>query len=170
MIGCFIENMNMDHFTRLGLPRRFSIDLQHLEREYLARSREFHPDFHTDASSIEQSQAERESAALNEAYVTLKDPLKRAEYLLQLLGGPSASEMKEIPQAFLMEMLDLREEIETAKGNDAKLQNLSHSLESRYADELKNVESLFGLSTPSFKQIRQTLNAIKYLRGLIRDL
>src|SRR5919108_5265898 len=101
----------MDHFQRLGLPRRFSLDAAALEREYLARSRALHPDYHQLGSSAEQAASVELSAALNEAYTTLKDPFKRAEYLLRLEGGPSASELKDMPPEFLEEMLDLRMEI-----------------------------------------------------------
>jgi molecular chaperone HscB len=43
-----------NHFERLGLPRRFVLDEADLEREYLARSRATHPDFHQGGSSSEQ--------------------------------------------------------------------------------------------------------------------
>src|SRR5436190_23396159 len=101
----------MDHFDRLGLPRRFSLDPAALEREYLIRSRAVHPDYHQLASSAEQAASVELSAAVNEAYSTLKDPFRRAEYLLKLAGGPSASELKDVPAEFLEEMLDLRTEI-----------------------------------------------------------
>src|SRR5205085_8900589 len=101
----------MDHFERLGLPRRFSLDAAALEREYLARSRQLHPDYHQLGSAAEQAASVELSAALNEAYTTLKDPFLRAEYLLRRAGGPSASELKDVPPEFLEEMLDLRMEI-----------------------------------------------------------
>src|SRR5262249_30479679 len=95
---------------RLGLPRRFRLDAAALERNYLARSREVHPDFTgNDPASLQAA------AALNEAYTTLREPFRRAEYLLQLEGGPSATEVKQMPAEFLEEMLDLRMQIEEAK-------------------------------------------------------
>ncbi|HEY1376689.1 MAG TPA: Fe-S protein assembly co-chaperone HscB, partial [Gemmataceae bacterium] len=98
------------HFERLGLPRRFRLDAAELERNYLARSREVHPDFTgNDPGSL------RESAALNEAYATLRDPFRRTEYLLTIEGGPSAADVKQMPAAFLEEMLELRMRIEEVK-------------------------------------------------------
>src|SRR5688500_6957367 len=98
------------HFERLGLPRRFRLDAAALERNYLARSREVHPDFTgNDPASLHAS------AALNEAYATLREPFRRAEYLLGLAGGPSATEVKQMPAAFLEEMLELRMRIEEVK-------------------------------------------------------
>jgi molecular chaperone HscB len=103
-----------DHFERLGLPRRFSLDPAVLEAAYLERSRAVHPDFHHGASGGEQAASETLTAAVNEAYAALKDPFRRADHLLALLGGPTATEVKDLPPAFLMEMMDLREEIERA--------------------------------------------------------
>src|SRR5207253_2050032 len=81
------------------------------------RSRELHPDFHQQGSSAEQRASMELSAALNEAYATLKQPFRRGEYLLTLLGGPSAAEHKAMAPAFLEEMLDLRMEIEELRAD-----------------------------------------------------
>jgi DnaJ-domain-containing protein 1 len=102
------------HFERLGLPRRFDLDRASLEQQYLLRSRQLHPDAHQLGTTAEQQASLVLSSALNEAYATLRDPFRRADYLLHLLGGPSASELKEVPGDFLMEMLELREQIDTA--------------------------------------------------------
>jgi murein DD-endopeptidase MepM/ murein hydrolase activator NlpD len=102
--------MESDHFERLGLPRGYSVDPAALERKYLERSRAVHPD-HTgnDPASLGAS------AALNEAYGVLRDPFRRAEYLLALAGGPSPSAVSQPSAEFLEEMLELRMQIEEAK-------------------------------------------------------
>ena len=107
-----LPRAGLSHFERLGLPRRFALDAQELESNYLMRSRDSHPDFHRMASSAQQRDSQEQSAALNEAYATLRKPFRRAEYLLQLAGGPSAAEHKEMAPEFLEEMLELRMEIE----------------------------------------------------------
>src|SRR5689334_9428852 len=105
-----------DHFDRLGLPRRFAVDAAELERQYLARSRAVHPDYHAAGAAGDLEASLELSAAVNEAYNTLKDPFARAEYLLRLEGGPTAAEHGQMPPAFLAEMLDLREQVEAARG------------------------------------------------------
>src|SRR5512136_2094804 len=110
--ACAIARTGPTHFERLSLPKCFALDFQQVESNYLARSREAHPDFHRMASNAEQRTSLEQSAALNEAYATLREPFRRAEYLLQLEGGPSAAEHKEMAPAFLEEMLDLRMVIE----------------------------------------------------------
>ena len=108
-----------DHFTRLGLPRRFALEPAEVERQYLARSRAVHPDYHAAGSSADLAASLELSAAVNEAYNTLRDPFTRADYLLTLEGGPAASEQKQMPPAFLAEMLELRERVEEARTGDA---------------------------------------------------
>ena len=165
----------MDHFTRLGLPRRFSLDLAALEREYLVRSRAIHPDYHQLASSAEQAASVELSAALNEAYTTLKDAFKRAEYLMRLEGGPSAGERKDMPPEFLEEMLDLRMEIAGLEPDSPAAATMESQLAARRDDLLTRVGALLdGLApetrTTRLAEARRLLNATKYVQNLIRDL
>ena len=165
----------MDHFDRLGLPRRFSLDPAALEREYLARSRAVHPDYHQLASSAEQAASVEFSAAINEAYTTLKDPFKRAEYLQKLEGGPSASELKDMPAEFLEEMLDLRTEIAGLTPDAPEAQAMEKQLRDRRDQMLGEVgrllESLTTENRPArLADARRRLNATKYVQNLIRDL
>jgi molecular chaperone HscB len=171
----------MDHFERLGLPRRFSVDANDLERAYLARSRVVHPDYHLAGSGADLGASLELSAGINEAYNTLRDPFTRAEYLLKLEGGPSASEQKQMPPAFLAEMLEARERIEESRAgcpDDAAM--LAAEFDKRYDGILADVNSLLDRlqalppgdagRAELFTQIRGQLNAAKYVRGLIRDL
>lgn len=155
-----------DAFERLGLPRRFSLDPTAFEAAYLDRSRAVHPDFHHGGSGGEQAASEALTAAVNEAYTTLKDPFRRAEHLLALLGGPTATDVKDIPPAFLMEMMDLREEIERADtAGKAKHE----------ADAKQRLDAIFAGLVKLFDRdelvaVRKELNAAKYLKGILRDL
>jgi molecular chaperone HscB len=155
-----------DHYERLGLPRRFSLDPHALEAAYLDRSRAVHPDFHHAGSGGEQAASESLTAAVNEAYSTLKDPFRRAEHLLALLGGPTATDVKDIPPAFLMEMMDVREEVERADAAG----RAKHE-----ADARKRLDAIFAGLVLLFDRgdhlaVRKQLNAAKYLKGLLRDL
>jgi molecular chaperone HscB len=169
-----------DHFQRLGLPRRFSVDASGLERTYLALSRAIHPDYHLTGPDAELSASLELSAALNEAYNTLRDPFTRADYLLNLEGGPSATEHKQLPQNFLAEMLEAREEVELARGTPAKVAKLDEEFSKRLAGIMEQVGSTFArYESPGAddrervnlrSRIRGQLNAAKYVRGLLRDL
>ena len=171
-----------DHFERLGLSRRFPVDPAAVEREYLTRSREVHPDFHQLGSPDEQRASVELSAALNEAYLTLKDPVRRAEYLLSLHGGPTAQQVKDLDQAFLMDMLDLRERIEQARSaaDWAGVAAIEGELAAMQADRVRQASGLFDRldDLPQdhpdrprlMTDIRHGLNAVKTIRTLLRDL
>jgi molecular chaperone HscB len=169
-----------DQFQRLGLPRRFSIDESELERAYLARSRAIHPDYHLVGSEAELSVSLELSATLNEAYNTLRDPFARADYLLSLEGGQSAGEHKQLPQNFLAEMLEAREEVEVARGNPAKVERLDKEFTKRsgaFVEQIDNAFARYESLAPDDPQrvnlraqVRGLLNAAKYIRGLLRDL
>lgn len=172
------------HFERLGLPARFALDPAEVERNYLARSRALHPDFHQLSSSSEQRVSMELTAALNDAYATLQKPFRRAEYLLALQGGPSAAEMKEMAPAFLEEMLELRMEIEELRdsgpvdspGRLAMEKQLTRRSDALIAELNRHFGRLEGLSQDDptrrgvLVQVRQVLNAAKYIQGLLRDL
>src|SRR5499425_1702337 len=99
----------LDYFTCLGFPRRLTIDLSTLETKYYELSRAFHPDFYQNKSEEERAISLGNSAMLNTAYRTLRDPIQRAEYLLDLEAG-SAKDIRTSPPADLFEeIIELQE-------------------------------------------------------------
>jgi molecular chaperone HscB len=76
----------VDYFTFFGLPRKLDIAVANLEREFYQLSRKLHPDLYSGADAREQEWSLEQSSQLNDAYRTLKDPIKRTEYLLRLEG------------------------------------------------------------------------------------
>src|SRR5215467_76616 len=76
----------VDYFTFYGLPRKLNVDVSRLEKEFYALSRKLHPDLYSQSDSREQTWSLEKSSQLNDAYRTLKDPIKRTEYLLRLEG------------------------------------------------------------------------------------
>ncbi|HFT1959924.1 co-chaperone HscB [Enterobacter ludwigii] len=116
----------MDYFTLFGLPAQYPIDLQALTIRFQDLQRQYHPDKFASGTQSEQLAAVSQSATINQAWQTLRHPLSRAEYLLSLHGFDLASEQHTVRDtAFLMEQLELREEldeIEQAK-DEARLES-----------------------------------------------
>jgi molecular chaperone HscB len=81
-----------DFFQVLGLDRKFQIDLPALELEFHRLSRKVHPDRFARAGEKEREWSLADTALLNDAYRTLKDPLSRTEYLLKLEGAEIGEE------------------------------------------------------------------------------
>ena len=171
------------YFELLGLPLRYALDTAEIERTYLARNRETHPDYHQQSSTATQRVSMEMTAALNEAYATLKHPFRRAEYLLSLHGGPTAAEHKQMEPAFLEEMLELRMEIEELRHGAAdsparialeqQLRGRNEKLISEIAKRFMEFEALAANATDGKRvllEVRKLLNAAKYIQGLLRDL
>ncbi len=76
----------VDYFTFFGFPRKLNLDIAALEKEFYALSRRLHPDVFGQADDRERAWSLEQSSMLNDAYRTLKDPIKRTEYLLRLEG------------------------------------------------------------------------------------
>jgi len=76
----------VDYFTFFALPRKLNLDAAVLDREFYELSRKLHPDLCARADKREQEWSLEQSSLLNDAYRTLKDPIKRTEYLLRVEG------------------------------------------------------------------------------------
>ncbi len=117
----------VDYFAFFGLPRKLHVDVALLEKEFYQLSRKLHPDLYSGADQREQLWSLEQSSQLNDAYRTLKDPIKRTEYVLRLEGveleeqSKSATEqarttgaMKKqvVPPDLLEEVFDLNMQLE----------------------------------------------------------
>ena len=76
----------VDYFSFFGLPPKLNVDVPGLEKSFYELSRRLHPDLNARAGSREQEWSLEQSSLLNDAYRTLRDPIKRTEYLLHLEG------------------------------------------------------------------------------------
>src|SRR6266496_2969429 len=121
----------VDYFSFFGLPRKLNIDTSTLEREFYALSRKLHPDIYAGSKSQEQEWSLEQSSRLNDAYRTLKDPIRRTEYLLKLEGveleGQSKAATEEarktgekkqiVPPDLLEEVFELNMQLEELRAN-----------------------------------------------------
>ena len=117
----------VDYFTFFGLPRKLTLDVSAIEKDFYELSRKLHPDLNARAGSQEQEWSLQQSSLLNDAYRTLKDPIKRTQYLLRLEGveleeqsksateqARSTGEMKKqiVPPDLLEEVFELNIQLE----------------------------------------------------------
>lgn len=108
-----------DPFATLGLERRFSITRREVEAAARARLATLHPDL-AGGGALAEDDAEAQASAVNAAKRDLADPERRANALLALLGGPSASDDDSLPDGFLMEIMEARQAAEFADEGDAE--------------------------------------------------
>jgi molecular chaperone HscB len=109
----------MNYFEVFGLDRKLGIDTARLQAQYYELSRRYHPDFQQSASPDDQARALEQSARLNAAYRTLRDPLARIEYLVRLEEGRETNEGATVkpkaPPDLLEEIFEVQELLQEAK-------------------------------------------------------
>jgi len=99
-----------NHFELFGLPERFGIDAAALDSAYRALQTEVHPDRFAASGEAERRLALQSSARVNEAYQALRDPVRRAQYLLSLHGIDAFGERDtSLAHEFLERQLERRE-------------------------------------------------------------
>lgn len=158
----------MTHFEIFDLPRSFELDQRVLEERFRKLSLELHPDR---ASPGERRLAVERTASLNEAYRVLKDPVRRAFYLLGLHGG--ALETPE--RAVLEQVLSLSEELaEAGAGGDLeKVRALAEQVEAEKGAALEEAaRALRGLESGQRREeeLQRAASALAKLRYLARFL
>lgn len=112
--------LTADFFTLFGLPRAYDIDALALRDTYRALQTQIHPDRFAHGSDQERRLAVQCAAHVNEAFATLKDPVRRARYLLELAGANWTDESATLNDtAFLTEQMELRERLEELSEDEA---------------------------------------------------
>jgi molecular chaperone HscB len=110
-----------DYFAFIGVPRKLNLDLADLEQRFRQLSRQFHPDYFYNASASERLASLERSSYLNDAYRTLKQPISRIAYLLELEGVWTTADKgdgnasKQVPPALLEEVFALNEELDEVR-------------------------------------------------------
>ncbi len=165
-------------FALLGLEPGFALDERALEKRLRATMRLGHPDAYAGAPAAVRESAERGSARLNGAYLTLADPPARADWLVTYLGGPSESQQRALPQQFLHEVLEWNELLEEARAGAREalegLSALQSMLQARRTEALARVEQLLAplpeRGSPRLSEVRSQLNAIRYFERTLSEI
>ena len=131
----------VDYFFCLGLPRALEINREELEQRFYERSRKLHPDFFQQRSDQEKAFSLENSAVLNTAYRTLRDPIKRVEYLLRLEEGKAFTIPTKAPGDLLEEILDLQETLQEYKIKKEEMDPETESLRRQLNEEQQRLES-----------------------------
>lgn len=112
------SDLTKNYFELFSMQPSFDINLNDLDERFRKLQKEFHPDRFASVSDQERRIAMQLTAQINEAYQTLSHPLARGSYLLKLNGINIDNETDtKMDAAFLMEQMELREQLETVKNN-----------------------------------------------------
>tara|TARA_B100000676_G_scaffold10458_1_gene9741 strand:+ start:1649 stop:2203 length:555 start_codon:yes stop_codon:yes gene_type:complete len=138
-------DLSRDYFELFQLPRVFDVETSLLAERYRALQQQVHPDRFAGATDQEQRLAMQYATYVNEAYATLRAPLARAIYMLDL-AGRDIRENPALDPAFLMEQIELREDLEAleAKGQGTEAEADAERFMARLDDGIAALEVEFS--------------------------
>jgi len=167
-------------FAALGVQPEYALNRMALRKRLLALSRRLHPDFFSNAEETVRERAQRNTAELNAAFEILDDDFHRADWLVKSLGGPTEADERQMPPAFLAEVLEWNETIEEAQGaapdsaERAALDPLEASLREQREELMglisEKLDPLPPAHDPLLTEVRRNLNAIRYVDRSLREI
>ncbi len=157
--------LNRDFFTLFDLPIDFEVDMQRLTTCYQELQRTVHPDKYANAPQRERRLALQQAAHINEAFNTLKSPLARGRYLLQL-QGIDEQQNTTMDSAFLMQQMDLRESLASINSVEV-LNDFLSQLEQQTQDLIKQLKQQFA--DKNYVQAGDTVRELQFLQKLNQE-
>ena len=138
----------MNYFELYDLPDRFHPDEALVKKKFYEQSKKYHPDFYANETDDKQQEVLELSTLNNKAFRVLSNPLKRIEYVLSLNNMMEEGDKYQLSQDFLMEMMDVNEEImEQEFQPDATslmaIENQVNEIEKKLFDDLKQNTKAF---------------------------
>ena len=159
-----------NYFELFSLEVDFSIDLAQLEHSYQQQVAKYHPDKFASKSDKEKTQALQNTALLNTAFETLKAPLSRATYLLELEGINAFDEKDtQMDMDFLMGQIALREELESIQStqDELALDDFIETVSSKVSNNIAQIQQLF--TEAQLPQIKNLVRELKFYTQLKRQ-
>jgi molecular chaperone HscB len=185
-----------DYFSFFGLPQKLQVDLVELEKKFHALSWKLHPDNFGQATERERALAVEQSSQLNDAYRTLRDPVRRVEYLLQRAGVRKEGTTKQqAPPELLEEVFELNESLDELRsarqsndgsgmaGLKARLEAAQHNFESKLGQVDAELRAAFAKWDAAIDAaageaaraellagLNEILNRRSYIRNLVANV
>ena len=185
-----------DYFSVFSLVPKLDLDLGMLEHQFHKLSRKLHPDRFARASVNEKDWSLADTALLNDAYRTLRDPIRRTEYLLKLQGaeigeehsGKDRKDPSRVPADLLEEAFDLNMQLEEMRmskkmgDSDPELKSDLEQAKKKFNDLLDEVDSNLreqwqvwdtgeeAARKESERKMVSLLDRRRYINNLVRDV
>jgi molecular chaperone HscB len=156
-------DLSKNHFQLFGLAPVFGLDTAQLELAFRALQAQVHPDKSVHLSDAQQRLAMQRSTLANEAYQTLKSPLRRARYLLSLHGVDTQEETNTaMPVDFLMAQMERREAVvDAAKARDI---DALEQLEAHMRADTRELESALAVKIDTEHDYALAAGLVRKLR------
>ena len=165
-------NLQQNFFQLFGLHEQFRLENVPLDEQYHSLQTQVHPDKFAHLSEAEKRVSMQLATRVNEAYQTLRNPVRRARYLLSLHGVDTQEETNtSMPMSFLMEQMEWREAVEEAQ-HAADLDQLE-KLEARLQKEVSHLHKLLEVKIDdehSYSAAAEAVRKLKFMEKLAEEI
>ena len=152
------------------IPVSFYVDLSELTSRYLKLQKVLHPDKFASNTEQQKLYSVQQTAELNNAYETLKNPLLRARYLMGLNGIVLDDEQNTIMDSrFLMQQMELREALNTAKTENASsdaVESILDQIDELSNTQFQNLKKQFALAQPDYEAVADSVRKLQFFSKL----
>jgi molecular chaperone HscB len=158
-----------DFFDLFGIGRTYSLDRRMLRDRFRELQKKFHPDNFASASDQERRLSAQYAALINEAYTTLNDPMQRGKYMLSLYGINLDEEHDtQMDPEFLMQQIELREELDDAQSSIDALARLSARISDEFSKREASIGEILDNTSGQDSQLDTARHLVRELQFLIR--
>lgn len=165
-------------FTLYNIPLSFNPSKDLVKKQYFQLSRKYHPDFITTGTDEEKDEALEKSSLVNKAYKIFNNQDETIQYVLQLKGLLQEEEKYALPNEFLMEIMELNEELMDAKieGNQIIIDNSKSSIINyqlsikREIETIISAETIDNIDETSFLKVKDYYFKKKYLNRILDSI
>lgn len=160
-----------NYFEYFKFTPSFDVDLKALHEMQVSLQAEYHPDRYVSGTDQQKRISVQQASLINEAYETLKDPVKRAHYLLQLVGMDKDDNQTTSDTSFLMEQISFREAMSECK-TDANpldcIDGLSAKLNARFADFSADFKQCY--QDEKFSMAQESARKMMFVQKILHQL
>ena len=161
-------DFNQNYFEIFGLPVEYRVDMDTLADRFLELQKQVHPDKFVSATDQEQRLSMQWATLVNSANETLKSPLKRALYMLEIREVEVAHNPTLAP-SFLMQQIELREQLESIENNDAGLKQVE-DFKNEVRAVINGIEEQFAASIVADpQQAEQIVYEFQFMNKLLSE-
>jgi molecular chaperone HscB len=154
----------MNYFELFDIPVSLKVDKNSLAQKYFELQKKYHPDFFTQANEYEQAEALEKSSEINKALKVLKNEMETIKYVLQLNNLLEEEEKYQLPPAFLMEVMELNEEL--SENSAQQIAELETQIYAPVKDIIENFKDS-TTTTEELLQVKEYYYKKKYLQRIL---
>lgn len=163
------KDLTSNYYELFHLPVSFEVDLKVLSERYRTLQSSIHPDKYANASDLERRLSVQQSARINEAFQTLKNPLQRARYLLELHGVDMNTDTADMDPMFLMRQMDLREKLEAVKDSAhpaEELLEINNHISEILESIIRELKTIFSAAVEDLHAAKDCVRRMQFMTRL----